>query len=43
MRRISLCLAALLFFSAFAQAKDDTAKAASRALLRQGIERLDKE
>jgi tetratricopeptide (TPR) repeat protein len=43
MRWISLCLAGLLFFPTFAQAKDDTAKAASRALLKQGNERLDKE
>jgi hypothetical protein len=43
MRRISLFLAVLLFFPTFAQAKDDAAKTASRALLRQGNERLDKE
>ena len=43
MRWISLCLAVQLFLPAFAQAKDDAAKAASRTLLRQGNERLDKE
>jgi tetratricopeptide (TPR) repeat protein len=43
MRTPTFCLVAWLFFPAAATAEDDAGKAASRALLKQGNERLDKD